>query len=37
MDDATLQILAMGAICLAFIGLINWMERRSKKHTDVEC
>jgi hypothetical protein len=32
MDFVTLQILAMGAICVAFACLINWLESRSKKN-----
>jgi hypothetical protein len=37
MDTATLQILTMGAIGIAFCGLINWLERREKKQSDVDC
>jgi hypothetical protein len=31
MDFVALQILAMGAICVAFACLINWLEARAKK------
>jgi hypothetical protein len=37
MDTATLQILSMGAICIAFLLFINWLERREKKQSDVDC
>ncbi len=29
--DATSLILAMGAVCIAFLIFLNWLERREKK------
>ncbi len=37
MDSATLQIVAVGSVFVAFLCYINWMERRARKQTDADC
>ena len=36
MDPVALQILSMGALCIAFLAFINWLERREKKQKDAD-
>jgi hypothetical protein len=31
MDTATTQILVMGAICIAFLSFLNWLEAKEKR------